>query len=108
MGRLIHIAAGAKSCRKMFVFTNRASSAATQPFKNVETLKNEVNSRRKRNKSVGTQCAEIICERRSQRLRSVIVVCAHGAFRSVQVQLLDDSAKSHGRESGYANLSYSE
>ena len=39
---LIHIAAGAKSCRKMFVLTNRSSIAATQPFTNVETLKNEV------------------------------------------------------------------
>ena len=39
---LIHIDTGAKSCRKMFVFTNRASIAATQPFKNVETLKNGV------------------------------------------------------------------
>ena len=37
---LIDIAAGAKSCRKMFVFTIRASIAAAQPFKSVETLKN--------------------------------------------------------------------
>ncbi len=70
-----HIAAGAKSCRKMFVFTNRASIAATQPFKDIETLKNEVIHSTEtepisRNSFEWRQltCTEIICERRSQRL----------------------------------------